>query len=281
MSVEQEVTKVSYALRNNAGTIILPEWCLDDMANLHVPSGADLVTASATQEYPIGTQLRKNGKLYRYCKAGESMLTQTGFLKVTRSLRPGAGVGSEAALYADAAAGQTYLDLTDTNSRAKNYYEDAFLVVMNDTTGRYTQYRIIGNDEGSASYCRVYIAPPGLKDAHTTTSGTVAAYRSPWIDVRSGLTSANQSWFSAAGLAFFPITNAYWFWLQTAGPAWGTGASTWPGEVAYQRDVMANTDGSLIGLAAATTYYQRVGYLLAGTAASGGGDVFLMLQLDQ
>ena len=283
MGVDTELTKVSYALRNNAGTIILPEWCMDDLANLHVPDELDLFTQSETQEYPIGTQCRKGDRLFRYCKAGETMAVgHQGFLKCARTICPGAvgGGGSEAALYADAAAGATKIYLGDTTDRVKNYYEDGHLIVMSDTYG-YARYRILGSDAAtSLDYVVVYIAPSGLRQAHTTTSGTVGAYRSPWIDVRSMLTSGNQSWFSAVGMASFAITTAYFFWLQTAGPCWGTGASTWPGQTAYQREVMANTDGSLIGLAAATVYYQKVGYLLSGTTSI-YGDVFMMLQLDQ
>ena len=278
-----EIQRVDHLLRN-AG-LILPEWVRAELGGaLALPTEADLVTQSVTQLYPIGTQLRMDGKLFRYCKAGETMaLGHQGFLKCTRSLRPGAGVGCEATIYSNAAVGDTEIYIGDTADRVKDYYEDALLIVQNDTLGYLDKYRIIGSELAtSLDYVKVKIAPPGLKHAQTTSDAPVYAYRSPWIDVRSLLTAGNQSWFSAAGMAgFAPITSGYFFWLQTAGPCWGTGASTWPGEVAYQRTVMANTDGSLIGLAAGTVYYQKVGYLLAGTAASGGGDVYLMLELDR
>lgn len=278
------ITRINYSIRNNGGgSIILPGQVPKGLANLKVPDQDSLWAPAADQSYAIGTQLRLNGNLYRYCKAGETIaIGHQGFLKCARTICPGAvgGGGSEAALYEDAVAGQDYLVLTDTGSRAAHYYEDGALWVLNDTTGHYNEYRIVDNDVYvSASYLKVYIDPP-LRFAHSTTAGTIQAYRSPYIDVRSMLTSGNQSWFSAIGMARFPITTAYFFWLQTAGRCWGTGASTWPGQTAYQRTVMANTDGSLIGLAAATTYYQTVGYLLSGTTSI-YGDVFFMLQLDQ
>jgi len=264
----------------NSG-LVLPDWIVKGTLSMKIPSEADLVTQSSLQEFPIGAQFKRNGRMHRYCCAGETIaIGHQGFLKVSRTICPGGtgGGGSEAALYQDAALGDTDIYIGDTTDRAKDYYEDGFLVVMNDTTGHLDYYRIIGNDVATTlDYVKIKIAPPGLKAAHTTTSGTVGAYRSPWIDVRSKLTAANQSWFSAVGMAPFPITTGYFFWLQTAGPCWGTGASTWPGQTAHYRDVYANTDGSLIGY---TAGYQKVGYLLSGTQAD-YGDVFFMMQLDQ
>ena len=80
------------------------------------------------------------------------------------------------------------------------------------------------------------------------------------------------------GYAKFPVTTGYFFWLQTAGRISGvTGASTWPGQTQYYRDVYANTDGSLLTYSSGK---QRVGYLLFRTAID-YGDNTIMLQLDQ
>ena len=277
-----EISKVTYPSREH---IVLPPAVRSDLINLKVPDEDDLFVQSAIQLYPLGAQLRNfpaPGDLWRYCLAGETVaIGHQGFLKCNKNSCPGiaGGAGSEAALYADAADGQNYLDLTDTNSRAKNYYEGASIWILNDTTGKYDKYFIVGNDAGSAAYCRVYIHPL-LRAAHLITSGTVQAYRSVYSNVGSLLTSGNQNWKSALGMAHLPLTSAYYFWLHTAGEEWGTGASTWPGQTAYQREVYANTDGSLIGKTASTYLYQRVGFLLEGTA-SDYGDVHFMLQLDQ
>ena len=283
MTVDKEVSRVSYALRNNGGTIYLPEWCRDDMANLHVPSEADIVTESSTQEYPIGTQLRKGDKLYRYSKAGAAIAAaRRGFLKGNFFLCPGsagnsANSGYEAAAYAAIVAGQTYFDITDT-AAAKNENEGAYAVWYDDTNNVYEDYVVLGNDSSTGVYTRCYIAPPGFKVAHAAAV-QVSVYRNPYMGVRDY--EASGAYASALGYAKFAITSAYFFWLQTAGPISGvTGASTWPGQTAYQRDVYCNTDGSLIGITAITYLYQRVGYLLSKTAST-YGDNFFMLQLDQ
>ena len=290
MTVDNEVVKISYAMLAGkyGGQLIFPsDWVLADLAAelAAMPSEADLFTETVGQHYPIGTQLRKNGKLYRYSKAGEAMAAGTrGFLKCQRLICPGkAGnslaSGYEAAMAAATVAGATSFTISDT-AAAKNEYEGAYAAWYDDTNNLYDDAIVIGNDASDGTTTKLYIAPPGLKGAHAAAV-QVTVYRNPYISVGSLLTAGNQSWKSALGYAKFVITNAYYFWLQTAGPISGvTGASTWPGQTAYQRDVMANTDGSLIGLALATTYYQRVGYLLGGTA-SDYGDNFIMLQLDQ
>ena len=290
MTIAQEIVKIEYNLRAGkyGGQLIFPsDWVRADLANtmLEMPSEADLFTESSVQKWPIGTQYRKNGKLYRLSKAGEAMAAGTrGFLKCQRLICPGkAGnslaSGYEAAMAAATVAGATTFTISDT-AAAKNEYEGAYAAWYDDTNNLYDDAIVIGNDASNGTITTLYIAPPGLKGAHAAAV-QVTVYRNPYISVGSLLTAGNQSWKSALGYAKFAITNAYYFWLQTAGPISGvTGASTWPGQTAYQRDVHANTDGSLIGVTATTHLYQRVGYLLGGTA-SDYGDNFIMLQLDQ
>ena len=284
MTVDREIVKISYDLSigQYGGQLIYPsDWVLADLAKemMAMPSEADLFTQTVGQHYPIGTQLRKNGKLYRYSKAGAAM-TSVGFLKFFNLRCPGlagnsVGEGYEAAMAAAVVAGQTYFDISDT-AAAKNEYENAYAAWYDDTNSMYDDAIVIGNDKSNGTTTRCYIAPPGFKGAHAAAV-QVTVYRNPYIDIRG----ATNNFKSAAGWAKFSITSAYYFWLQTAGMISGiTGASTWPGQTAYQRDVYCNTDGSLIGITATTYLYQRVGSLLAGTSAT-YGDNFIMLQLDQ
>jgi len=276
-----EIVRVDQSLRN-AG-LILPEWILKGHSNLALPDEADIVVPTALQNYPLGAQLKMNGKLYRYSKAGAAMLTGTGFLKVNSIIVAGKvgnslNSGYEGAIYADAAVGATELKITDT-AAVKNEYEGARLVIGNDTLNTFIEHRVVGNDVSTGVYTVIKIAPPGLQFAVTTTNSTLGISLNPYYRVKSGLV-IGCVWYSAIGMARFPVADGYFFWLQTAGPCGGTGASTWPGQTGSQRDVMANTDGSLIGLAAATTYYQRIGFLLSGSA-SDYGTTFINLQLDQ
>jgi hypothetical protein len=264
------------------GYIILPPNPRAGLSNLAVPSEADLWVQSSTQKYPIGTQLKLNGNIYRYSKAGEN-LTAKGFLKCNYTQCPGkagnsVGAGFEGALYAAVAAGDTSFKIADTAATA-HLYEGAVLVIYDDTNG-FQQYRVIDNDASNGTYTTCYIASPGFKFATTTTPG-ITVYLNPYMNVREFSTGGGYA--SALGYARIAITSGYFFWLVTAGPvSCITGATTWPGQTQYNRDVFANTDGSLIAADNSTTVimYQRVGYLLSRTA-SDYGDNLIMLQLDQ
>jgi len=277
MTVQNELVKLGNArIESNTAQLFLPEWIMPEFVNVEIPTEADLVTESSGQKYPLGSKLVKRDGIWRYCKAGAAMAAY-GFLKGCYTQIPGkagnnVGAGYEGAAYEAAAAGATAIKITDT-AATKNLYAGGLLTIYNDTDKRYADYEIIGNDASNATYTIIYIAPPGLKDALTTAYG-IDAYLSPYYNVR-GLTGG---YMSALGYAKMNITTLYYFWLFTAGRISGiTGASTWPGQTQYYRDVYANTDGSLITY---TAGYQRIGYLLFRTA-SDYGDNTIMLQLDQ
>ncbi len=290
MTVETEMHKIQHKLIvKGGGYLFLPEWVVDSrLANLSIPDEDDLSQQAQYQDYPIGAKLVKNDCIYRYSRIGETIAVgHEGFLKCNRLICPGKATNSvhsgyEGAAYAAIVAGQTYFDITDT-AAYKNEFENGFLTIYDyGTSPAYLdRYKVIGNDASTGVYSRCYIAAPGFQRAIATTGVTFDLYNSPYYSVGSLLTAGNQSWKSALGMfPRAPLTSGYFIWLQTAGPCHGTGASTWPGQTAYQREVMANTDGSLIGITSTTYLYQRVGYLLSGTA-SDYGDVFFMLQLDQ
>lgn len=277
MSVADEILNMGNGLVVNAtNQLILPPWTRSDTLNTEMPSEADLYAQSATQKYPIGTQLKRVDGIWRYSKAGAAM-SAVGFLKGNYFQCPGkagnsVNSGFEGAMYAAVAAGGTSFTIADT-AAAKNEYEGAYLAVYNDTDSVYECHLILGNDVTNATYTTLYIASPGFKKAMTTSYG-ITIYRNPYMGVRA----MTGGYMSALGYCKISITSAYYFWLQTAGTVSGiTGASTWPGQTQYYRDVYSNTDGSLIGY---TAGYQRVGYLLSRTA-SDYGDNFIMLQLDQ
>jgi len=277
MTVDAELVKVgNNIIRNQGAQLWLPDYVMPDQLNTEIPTEEEIFDQSSIQLYPIGSQLRKFDKIYRYCKAGAAM-SAAGFLKGNYFLCPGsagnsANSGFEGAFYAAVTAGDTSFSIADT-AAAKNEYENAYLVVYDSTNNIFDNYTVIGNDVTNATTTKLYIASPGFKNDYTTSIG-ITIYRSPYMGIRA----MTGGYMSALGWAKMAITSAYFFWLQTAGPISGvTGASTWPGQTQYYRDVYSNTDGSLIGY---TAGYQRVGYLLSRTA-SDYGDNFVMLQLDQ
>lgn len=290
-TANNELVKIRHSMIQGkyGGQLVFPsEWMKASVAPnaLTVPSEADLYVASAVQEYPVGTQLRKNGDLFRYSKAGEAM-TQMGFLKCNYTICPGSGgnsshYGYESAFTADQSAGDTALVISDT-AAAKNEYENARLVIY-DTTNGFQHYTVLANDASNGTTTTLYIAPPGLKFAETGVAGTgwgVTVYLNPYINVRQFGTGGGYA--SAIGLSgIASITSGYYFWLQTAGlfSGWTFDSGYTAGIIQYGRDIYANTDGSTYGQAATARYYQRIGYILSRTA-SDYADNFIMLQLDQ
>jgi hypothetical protein len=261
------------------GHIVLPNNYRAALRNMSVPTEAAIFSNVETQAYPLGSKLYLGDQIYRYIRAGEAMAAGTqGFLKCNYAQCPGkAGnsvhSGFEGALYADVDAGDTSFQIADTTAVAHEY-EGAYFVVYDDTNHVYESHRVIDNDASDGATTTCYIASPGFKNDLTTSMG-ITVYLSPYYDVRQFATGGGYA--SALGYAKFAITSHYFLWLQTSGPISGvTGASTWPGQTQYYRDVYANTDGSLIGY---TAGYQRIGYLLSRTA-SDYGDNFIMLQLD-
>lgn len=274
MGVDTELIRI-----NDIGKLFLPNYVTTDEIKTTLPSEADLVTQSATKEYPLGTKFVTNDAIFRYCKAGAAM-TQAGFLKGNYFQCPGkagnsAGAGFEGAPYAAIAAGDKSFSIADT-AATENLYEGAYLAVYGSSY--FDTYRVIGNDASDGTSTTLYIAThsDGFKAAITTSIG-ITVYLNPYQGIRQ--VAAGGGYMSAMGYSkIASITSGYYFWLQTAGQVSGiTGASTWPGQTQYYRDVYCNTDGSLIGY---TAGYQRVGYLLSRTA-SDYGDNFIMLQLDQ
>lgn len=282
MTVANELIRVGDTIfRNRAEMLWLPEYVMPEEINTEIPSEADLFTQSATKRYPYGTQLVKNGNLWRYSKAGAAM-SSAGFLKCNYTQCPGkagnsVGAGFEGAFYAAISAGDTSFTIADT-AATKNLYAGAILVIYDDTNVAYQQYRVIGNDASTGVYTTCYIGTPGFKYDTAVTVG-ITVYLNLYANVRNFADGGGYA--SAIGFARLNITSGYSFWLVTAGPiSCITGASTWPGQTQYQRDVFANTDGSIItGNTGASELYQRIGYLMARTA-SDYGDNLVMLQLD-
>ncbi len=277
MTVNNELVRIGDSIiHNGPARLWLPEYIMPEYVNSEIPSERELFKQSSIQKYPIGAQLAKNANLWRYCLAGAAMGAE-GFLKGNYTQCPGkagnsASAGFEGALYTGGVSeGDTSFKIADT-AAAKNLYAGAMLVIY-DTTNGFQQYRVLGNDVSTGVYTVLYIAAPGFKN-DTTTSPGITVYLNPYRNIRA----MTGGYMSALGYGRFDITSAYFFWLVTAGPvSCVTGASTWPGQTQYYRDVYSNTDGSLIGY---TAGYQRIGYLL-GRTATDYGDNHIMLELDK
>ena len=266
-------------------------WARMDFPGFRLPGQSDqLVTAqSATQKFEIGTRRIEYGRKFRYSKAGEDLTVATN----ARMLANGnyaAGVaghlnedGFNGNPVADAEIGQNYVDIDEVAARPANFFQGGYLQSL-PAADPITGYYIVASDVSTGTYTRVYLDHPLIQAILTTSYvGISACPYSQIIQGDSGIVPAGYRSF--LGLPLCNVTDDYYFWMQTAGPAW-IQPSGWvddrlPGYGVNYRDVFVLQDGAISSAFAANPSdgYQRVGYLIDATLA-GYGSVFIMLQLD-
>jgi hypothetical protein len=282
MTVNNELVQLGKSIiQDKAEGLWLPEFVMPEFVNTAIPTEADLYTQTLLQKYPLGAQLKKNGKLYRYGRAGVSSAS-VAFLHGNANYDPGVTGhtnvnGFEGALATDhpIVAGDTAIYIADTTVRAKNYYEGAELVVQYDGGGYIHQYRVIGSEVGTGTYVIVYIAPPGAKAAAPVSGTAIDAYMNRYSNLKGGST-LNFDYFTAMGACGMAVTLGYHFWLQTAGLITLAGTA---GTTAGHRMVYPNTDGSVLDTEHVAGG-QEVGYVTGGTI-SGYGSLLVMLTIDR
>lgn len=246
----------------------------------------EILEQSVTQRYPIGMRFQRGSQLYRYSQAAEGLAALARLL-INSNFAPGVTGhanedGFEGDLYANAPIGQRYVDIADTAGRAANFYEGGHLVIYSTTI--FHQHYIVRSEAGDGNKVRCWLSEPiAIEDAEVGDG--VTAYRSPYSAVAHA-TKAQVGFESFVGLNLIPVTNAYYFWLLTAGPVCVTPTGvTWPGSAAHLRDIYANeADGTIQPptVSDPSSGYQRIGYLLSATGGTGSdyGDLWIMLQLD-
>ncbi|MFW6125483.1 MAG: hypothetical protein ACOC58_00095 [Chloroflexota bacterium] len=246
----------------------------------------DLAT---TQNYRIGARYVEPhpfGRTFRYSYAAGD-LAGLARLVINSNYAPGVTGhenedGFEGVLHAEAAIGQTYVDIADTNLRAANFYEGGLFVAFG--TNIFHQHYIVSSQAGNGTYVRLWLADPIVIEAIDVADG-VTAYRSPYSAVQAAM-SVQQEFEPFVGLNLKGLAAGNYFWMMTAGPCIVTAhGGTWPGSAAHLRDVYAWMDGTIdpATVADPSLGYQRVGYLLSATGGTGAdyGDMFIMLQLDK
>lgn len=246
-------------------------------------SDQNVYEQSVIQKYEIGSKLCDGQRVFRYAKAGGTL---AGFarLLVNTNYVPGATAhededGFEGVPYAAAAIGSPYLDIPDIALRALNYYAGGFLAIFGVTV--FHQYLIVGSSVGNGTFVRLYLNTP-IKTENVTIAMGITAYVNQYKDVKQA-GATNTGFETAIGLNLIPVTSAYWFWLQTNGPAIVTPTGgTWPGGATKLRSVSFNpADGTIqpTTLEDPSAGAQIVGFLL-GATVNAYGDLFVQLMLD-
>lgn len=246
----------------------------------------DIYAQSSQQQYPLGAKAEfADGRVFRYCKHGETSTTPTiARLVANKNLCPGATGGGtygyEGTLdsTSDYAVGSTTLILNDTTDRAENFYEDGMLAVY--PSGHYVEYRIAGSEAAvSVDDVTIYLDDPnGLQTALVVASTGVTAYPSMFSEA----CYADAAGYETPIGAFLAdtMTDNYFSWIQRKGRCIIT-PTAYFGDSANERLAMYWSDATIATAATAdpSSGYMIVGYLTQRTQSEYGDlEVWLTLE---
>jgi len=257
---------------DNNGNILMPtidETFFDNY--LGAGSGmVDINAESSVQLFPLGTKVVQGDRTFRYAKNGAVALT-AGTL-ITSAAR-GADHIKDLAVLA-AAVGNTTITVTNGASTAvtADMFAGGYLFV-NDcgaATGEGQCLRIKSNTAAAVNVAFDVVVYDPLVIALTTAS-QVGISKNPYDMV---VISASTPVANVVGVCRIPVTIAYFFWLQTGGPAAvlcnGTHVVGKPVEVGL------TTAGSA-DVGAGTTGADAIGICMAVAASTEFSLVFLTI----
>jgi len=171
----------------------------------------DVFTFTSDQRLPLGTRaITKDGRVFRYCKAGASDLVAGNLIQSSAPVAnhlantpPAVPVGSTSFVYTPGAT-----------AGAENLYAEGYLQVDTTPGNGYT-YVVSGHPAISASTAFTLTLEDAIQVA-LTTSSRVGLIANPYKNVIQAPTTLTGK---VVGVAPAPITAAYYGWLQTWGPA--------------------------------------------------------------
>lgn len=226
-----------------------------------------LFSESSSQLHGLGELIHSNdGRAYRYAKVGGTSL-------VAGKLYQGAAedtTNQQSLTVAVNSIGDTSVVTTTTVTLAADLLAQGFLTVISATAGAGFQYKIKGNTAATTAVTTFTLADPII----VATTGTVI------VDVRKNpydlvvITPAGSATASPVGAAVYNVTNAYFGWLQTHGPATllcstavTIGNNVMPLYATAAGAVSASVDG----------VKSSIGYALQGIATTDYGQIFLTI----
>lgn len=227
---------------------------------------------SSTQEHKLGSRLQLGDRVFRYANAGETLtpaelVQQALYAGATTTLQNTSAV----TVAASAGASRIYVNAV-TTAQAANLFADGYAAVWDATTaGTSWLFKIKGNSalatSGTTSYVDIYdVLPVAL-----TTDDQVFLMTSPY---KSLIQSAASATGAAMGIVPVAVTSAYYFWLQTWGPA-----AVNPEDALVSNDAVVRSDGTAGQVCKMTsnTVGQIIGYCLHTGTADEAAIVFLTL----
>lgn len=269
------MAEVDHNIRcKNGYSIWLPPNIQDSsLVNLDIPSGDDIYTETTGKEYPFGTKLTADDRVWKYCYAGGIIDsgTQRGAGNYNMQVEGKCIDSSDIDTYT---VGWRLADVDNSavTYLTKDVYEGGYLWLMH--TGRYVLYKIIKNVASDGTRVTLTLEQ-GLSVAVTSSTwGT--AYRNIYSDCRADYPNEPTDQMAVVCVAWDGVTAARYFWGQTWGPVWITGHGGSLGNTANERQVVFKR--GLMRLAnSGYEYYQNAGFILTNNYYT--DDALLMLQI--
>jgi len=240
-------------------------------------TGAAVFTQSDVKKARLGTLgMLRDGRMYRYCKAGTALTQTWGAVNGNRHLTACTGESAEAALSGAVARGDRSFIFLDTSTIAADYYADGYIAQMQLAS---ELHQIKSSTAGVGTSVTCTLDDDDFFATAVASGQTVNVYPSPWGKV----ILANVQASGYEGFVCVPpyaITSAYYFWGQVTGPCWITVTSTWPLAATTDIEVVFHMDGSL--KMADEAYNGSVSNQIAGHVIVSGqyGDCLIMLQIE-
>ncbi len=243
----------------------------------------DIYKQTSDKRMPLGTRgYTRDGRVYRYARNGASALVVA---KPVQSSVPVTGAQAQHYFYTVASCGDASFSIrqgTSNSLTSANYYADGYMRVEAGT-GAGQQIQIKSHTAGATSATMVtVIAHDGealtadcVATANSTATG-VGFIKNPYDCVLvTPLTTATAP---IVGIPPRAVTAAYYFWLQTWGPAtvYTATAITMGKQVCISASTVAGELATVSTLAAGITN-QRVGNTMQIGATARYGMVFLTI----
>lgn len=222
----------------------------------------EIFTSSSTQGTNLGSRVTTgDGRYFRYALAGGTSLVQGKLQQTAAEV-----TGNQNLAVAAAAIGATTVTTTTTVTVTANQYAGGWLIVT-ITPGEGYQYQIASHPAATSAAVTLTLADP-LQVA-LTTSSRIDLVSNPYAGVVVNPTTATST---PIGVAVYPITNAQYGWLQTA----GTAAVLADGSVTVGTSLVAS-NGTAGAVEALTGVQALVGIAVSGIATTDYGPVKLLI----
>ena len=227
-----------------------------------VISPSDIWKISSVKECQLGSRAVTNdGRAFRYALAGGTTLVAGTLLQ-----GPAEKTNHQSLAVVSAAAGATSITVTlGATAATANEYAGGW-VIENNAAGGHC-YKIKSHPAADASATLVLTLEDPLISAMTNATTTCDLVHNPYSGVIINPTTATSA---VVGAAVAAITNAYYGWIQVAGPAnvLNDGGST------VGTNVSAS-NGTAGAVEAAVTAQGAVGIALTGVATTEFGAIML------